>query len=134
MSTGPRAGDPSLETSRTHTSLWLLNTEQRALQKVTKIIKTRCCVHCRGEQEKSGMCHRGGNVTSLVLTARYFSSFLSPRHAQSSIKQQMPRDRTKDVDGGRGPALPLSRSGIPKDLAEALSTLGVSHINPVTYH
>lgn len=70
---------------------------------------------------------RGCNLISL--DRRDFHSFLSPSHAQSSIKQRAPRDGNEEVDGGGGPALPLSRSGTARDLAEALSTLGISHIN-----
>lgn len=39
----------------------------------------------------------------------------------------MPGDGTKEVGGG--PALPLSRSGIARGLAEDLSTLGIIRMN-----
>lgn len=71
---------------------------------------------------------QGKECNFTVSAIRYFSSFLSPRHAQGSIKQWMPKGRTKKVDGGS--ALTLSRSGTARDLAKALSTLGILHVTP----
>lgn len=70
---------------------------------------------------------QGKECNSTVLAIRYLSSLLSPRHAQGSMKQRMPKGGTKEVDGG--PALTLSRSGVARDLAEALSPLGITHMH-----
>lgn len=86
MSTGPRAGDPSLETSRTHTSLWLLHTEQRALQKVTKILKTRCCVPCRGEQEEVWDVSQERECNLISLERKVFQFISVPKACTEQYK------------------------------------------------
>jgi hypothetical protein len=77
--------------------------------------------------KQSGILSREKECNLTVLAIKYFSSFLSLGYTLSSIKQQLPKDRNKEVH--RGPAFYSFRSEIARDLEEHWDTLGMSYRN-----